>query len=100
GGGRGGAGAGGGGPPGGGRGAGPGAPEPLKVRRRLFQDQELTTARPFSSIFNPGDPPRLIWRDVDEVRRLGSDGRLRVRWFDTELNETDKPARPGRCAAD
>ncbi len=74
-------------------------PKPLKDRRRLFQDQELTTARPFGYIFNPGDPPRLIWRDVDEVRELGSDGRLRVRWFDTELNETDRPGHPGRWAA-
>ena len=41
----------------------------------VFQDQELTTARPFSYIFNAGEPPRIIWRDVDEVRRLGSDGR-------------------------
>src|SRR5262245_51181154 len=71
----------------------------LKDQRRQFQDQELTTARPFGYLFNPGDPPRLIWRDVDEVRRLGSDGRLRVRWFDTDLNEADKPAHPGRWAA-
>jgi CubicO group peptidase (beta-lactamase class C family) len=71
----------------------------LKDRRRLFQDQELTTARPFGYIFNPGDPSRIIWRDVDEVRRLSSDGRLRVRWFDTELHEADTPAHPGRWAA-
>src|SRR5215831_15560685 len=74
-------------------------PKRLKDRRRLFLDQELATARPFGFIFNPGDPPRLIWRDVDEVRRLGSDGRLRVRWFDTDLNESDRPARPGRWVA-
>jgi CubicO group peptidase (beta-lactamase class C family) len=71
----------------------------LRDQRRRFQDQELITARPFGYIFNPGDPPRLIWRDVDEVRRLGSDGRLRVRWFDTDLKEADKPAHPGRWAA-
>jgi hypothetical protein len=71
----------------------------LKGQRRAFQDQELTTARPFGYVFNPGDPPRLIWRDVDEVRRLGSDGRLRVRWFDTDLNEADTPNHPGRWAA-
>jgi CubicO group peptidase (beta-lactamase class C family) len=71
----------------------------LKEERRLFQDRELTVARPFGYIFNPGDPPRIIWRDVDEVRRLGADGRLRVRWFDTDLKETDKPAHPGRWVA-
>jgi len=67
--------------------------------RRRFQDQELITARPFTFIFNPGDPPRIVWRDADEVRRLGSDGRLRVRWFDADLDETTKPARPGRWGA-
>lgn len=77
----------------------PEAAERLKQERRQFQDQELTTARPFGLVFNPGDPPRVIWRDVDEVRRLGSDGRLRVRWFDTDLNEAEKPAHPGRWAA-
>jgi CubicO group peptidase (beta-lactamase class C family) len=71
----------------------------LKEQRRLFQDQEITTARTFGSIFNPGDPPRLIWRDAEEVRRLGGNVRLRVRWFDTDLKETDKPAHPGRWAA-
>jgi hypothetical protein len=71
----------------------------LKEQRRLFQDQEITTARPLSTIFNPGDPPRLVWRDVDEVRRLGADGSLRIRWFDTDLNETNKPGHPGRWAA-
>ncbi|GAC1474275.1 MAG: hypothetical protein NVSMB9_24320 [Isosphaeraceae bacterium] len=67
--------------------------------RRRFQDQELIAARRFSFIFNPGDPPRLVWRDVDDVRRLGSDGRLDVRWFDADLNEVARPARPGRWGA-
>jgi CubicO group peptidase (beta-lactamase class C family) len=67
--------------------------------RRRFQDQELVTARPFTFIFNPGDAPRIVWRDADEVRRLGSDGRLHVRWFDADLVETPKPTRPGRWGA-
>ena len=67
--------------------------------RRRFQDQELITARPLTRIFNPGDPPRIIWRDVDEVRRLGGDGSLQVRWFDAELNESAKPSKPGRWGA-
>jgi CubicO group peptidase (beta-lactamase class C family) len=67
--------------------------------RRRFQDEELITARPFTFIFNPGDPPRIVWRDLDEVRRLGCDGRLRVRWFDADLNETANPTRPGRWGA-
>ena len=67
--------------------------------RRRFQDQELITARPLTRIFNPGTPPRIIWRDVDEVRRLGADGSLHVRWFDADLNESAKPAKPGRWGA-
>lgn len=67
--------------------------------RRQFQDQELITARPLTRIFNPGSPPRIIWRDVDEVRRLGADGSLHVRWFDAELNESATPAKPGRWGA-
>jgi CubicO group peptidase (beta-lactamase class C family) len=74
-------------------------PNRLKEQRRSFQDQELTVARPFGYIFNPRDPPRIIWRDVDEVRRLGADGHLRVRWFDTDLSEADKPAHLGRWVA-
>jgi CubicO group peptidase (beta-lactamase class C family) len=68
-------------------------------QRRRFQGQELITARPFSFIFNPGDPPRIVWRDLDDVRTLGADGRLRVRWFDAGLNEIANPAKPGRWAA-
>jgi CubicO group peptidase (beta-lactamase class C family) len=70
-----------------------------KEERRRLQDQELITARPLSRIFNPGDPPRIVWRDVDDVRRMGADGQLRVRWFDADLNEAAKPARPGRWGA-
>jgi CubicO group peptidase (beta-lactamase class C family) len=84
---------------GGGVAGGEAAPDRKKEDRRAFQDQEIITARPFTWVFNPGDPPRLIWRDVDEVRRLGSDGRLRVRWFDNELKETDVPKHAGRWGA-
>ena len=80
--------------------AGPGPDlKHIKEERRRFQDQELITARPFSPIFNPGDPPRIVWRDVDDVRQMGSDGRLHVRWFDTDLNEVTRPTRPGRWGA-
>src|SRR4051812_21653899 len=52
----------------------------------LFRGGELIPAGPFPPIFNPGAPPRIVWRDVDEVRRLGADGPLRVRWFDADLD--------------
>jgi len=71
----------------------------LPEDRHLFQSQELITARPFTYIFSAGDPPRIVWRDVDEVRRLGAEGNLKVRWFDSQLNESEKPATPGRWVA-
>ncbi len=67
--------------------------------RRQFQDQELITARPFTRVFTPGEPPRIIWRDVDEVRRLGGAGKPGVRWFDADLKEAAVPDHPGRWAA-
>jgi len=69
------------------------------AQRRQFQDQELVTAKPFSVIFNPGEAPRIVWRDLETVRELGRNGRLRVRWFDADLNEVDVPKRPGRWCA-
>src|SRR5689334_15498904 len=52
----------------------------LREERRWFQVQELITATPNTWIFNPGDPPRIVWRDVDKVRHLGVKHPLRVRW--------------------
>ena len=46
-------------------------------QRRAFQDQELTTSRSSHWIFNPGDPPRIVSRDAEEVQRLGFRGPLR-----------------------
>src|SRR5687767_243069 len=72
----------------------------LRQSRRRFQEQELITASAFAHLINANQPPpRIIWRDVDEVRRLGSDGVLRVRWFDADLNESPVPNRPGRWGA-
>lgn len=72
----------------------------LAEQRKLFQGQELITSRTFGHIFNAGDPPRVVWRDLEQVRRLGADGRLRVRWFDADLKEADgPPKRPGRWGA-
>jgi hypothetical protein len=67
--------------------------------RRQFQLQELITARSGTWIFKPGDTPRIVWRDVEEVERLGGDTRLRVRWFNVKLEEAPAPAEPGRWIA-
>ena len=85
--------------------SGQGSPQPidpadqLRKDRRAFQDQELITARRFARIFNPGDAPRIVWRDSEEIRRLGGDPTPRVRWFDSNLNESEAPNAPGRWAA-
>jgi len=71
----------------------------LAKRRADFQNQELTTAQAMMRVFNPGAPPRIIWRDVDRVRELGGEGKPKVRWFDAELKEISVPDHPGRWAA-
>lgn len=68
-------------------------------QRQQFQIQELIAAKPSAWLFKAGETPRVTWRDMDEVRRLGFDGRLRVRWFDAKLNESAAPAGPGRWLA-
>jgi CubicO group peptidase (beta-lactamase class C family) len=68
-------------------------------QRRRFQSQELITALPNTWIFNPGDPPRIVWRDLEEVRRLGFEAPLRVRWFNSRLEESRIPSEPGQWAA-
>ncbi|MBM3860003.1 MAG: beta-lactamase family protein [Verrucomicrobia bacterium] len=67
--------------------------------RQQFQAQELIAAKPGGWIFKPGETPRIIWRDADEVRRLGFNGELRVRWFDANLKENAAPNQPGRWLA-
>lgn len=77
-------------------------PDPLRQLRddrRAFQDQQLITAKPNSFILTGDKPPRIIWRDAEEVRRLGGETKLRVRWFDAALNEAACPEGPGRWIA-
>jgi len=68
-------------------------------QRRSFQSQELTTAARFGWLFNPATPPRIIWRDADELRNLGLHQPLRVRWFDAAANEASRPNASGRWVA-
>ncbi len=71
----------------------------LAAARRQFQEQELIPSRFGGWIFQVGAALRIIWRDVDEVRRLGGDVSFRVRWFDGDLNEADEPNKAGRWMA-
>ncbi len=79
----------------------PQAAELLRLRqeRELFQAQELITAKRNHWVFQAGEAPRIIWRDVEEVRRLGVDQPLAVRWFNERLEEAEVPAEPGRWGA-
>jgi CubicO group peptidase (beta-lactamase class C family) len=78
-------------------------PEPdmrlIREQRRQFQLQEMIVARSGSWIFQPGDAPRIVWRDVEEVQRLGGATRLRVRWFNSQLDEFPAPGESGRWLA-
>ncbi len=67
--------------------------------RKLFQSQELITALSGTWVFKAGETPRIVWRDVETIRRLGGDPRLRVRWFNANLNECQTPNEPGRWLA-
>ena len=67
--------------------------------RRQFQLQELITARSDTWVFKPGDTPRIVWRDLEEVRRLGGNTQLSVRWFDANLKEFPTPNKSGRWLA-
>ena len=73
--------------------------EARQKERRDFQSQELMLAKSGGWIFKPGETPRILWRDVEAVRRLGFDEPLRVRWFNAELNESPEPNAPGRWLA-
>ena len=75
------------------------AAERKREERREFQLQELMLAKSGTWIFKPGETPRILWRDVETVRRLGCSEPLRVRWFDAELNESPEPSAPGRWIA-
>jgi CubicO group peptidase (beta-lactamase class C family) len=69
------------------------------AERQRFQDAELITAKPCNFIFNQGQMPKIVWRDIDEVHQLGFVGPLKIRWFDAKLNERPQPDSPGRWAA-
>lgn len=75
------------------------SPNVIRVNRQQFQSQELMLNKSGSWIFQPGETPRILWRDVETVRRLGCDKPLRVRWFDAELNESPEPNNSGRWLA-
>ncbi len=66
----------------------------IRENRREFQSQELMLAQSGSWSFKPGETPRICWRDVETVRRLGCGKPLRVRWFDMERNESPEPNVP------
>ncbi len=78
----------------------PAEPAPdVKLARQQFQAQELIPSRFGGWIFQINAPPRIIWRDVDEVRRLARDVDFQVRWFDADLNEFPVPQAAGRWMA-
>ena len=75
------------------------AAERTRQDRREFQSQELMLAKSGTWIFKAGETPRVLWRDLEAVWRLGCYQPLRVRWFDAKLNESPVPNAPGRWLA-
>jgi len=75
------------------------AAERKRQDRREFQSQELMLAKSGTWIFKPGETPRVLWRDLEAVSRLGCKQPLRVRWFDAKLDESSVPNAPGRWLA-
>ncbi len=71
----------------------------LRALRERFQTQELTLSKSGGWIFAIGNTPRIIWRDVDEVRRLGAQVDFETRWFDDNLEEAHEPDHAGRWMA-
>lgn len=70
-----------------------------REERRQFQLQEMITARSGGWVIKSTEVPRIVWRDPDEVRRLGGDPQLRIRWFDAQRNENPAPVTTGRWIA-
>lgn len=66
---------------------------------RAFQRQEIGTAERFGYCFPAGHFPKIVWRDVDEVRRLAGNLPLKVRWFDGDMKEVTSATKPGRYGA-
>ena len=67
--------------------------------RVQFQAQELTTSKFGGWVFQVGNTPRIVWRDVVEVQRIGGDLSFQTRWFDASLNEHPEPIASGRWLA-
>lgn len=65
----------------------------------LLQQQELLPNRSGGWIFPVINPPRVVWRDAEEICRLGIASPPRVRWFDAQLREANQPDQPGRWLA-
>ncbi len=69
--------------------------------KSAMMGQEFTLSKQYPGyVVGPGDDtPIIIWRDADFVRRVVGEIPLRVRWFDSKLNEVKGPSTVGRYAA-
>ncbi|MFN6109356.1 MAG: serine hydrolase domain-containing protein [Planctomycetota bacterium] len=65
----------------------------------LIHQQELLPHRSGGWVFPANNPPRLVWRDAEEIRRLEVASPPPVRWFDTHLREARQPDHSGRWIA-
>ncbi|HSV74248.1 MAG TPA: serine hydrolase [Chthonomonadales bacterium] len=76
------------------------AEEARQERIRAFLRFEFGPLQTYPSyVIDPGPLPAVGWRDPEGVKRVAGDVRMRVRWFDADLNEVTTAARPGRYMA-
>lgn len=68
-----------------------------KQKLRVFQDVRIKPASGY--IFSPGAFPPLAWESPATVEAAFGMVPLKTRWFDGDLNEVQKPEKPGLYAA-
>ena len=70
-------------------------------RRRLmqFQDAELRPRGLWDYMITPGGFPDIVWDQPGVVESAVGEFSYETRWFDPDLQEVEKPDRPGRYIA-
>ncbi len=72
-----------------------------REQRRAFDEFLYCTIQPQTGnrrtfSFSPGRFPTLTWNRPELVEQALGDFPLHVRWFDAQLNEVERPEKPGR----
>jgi len=77
----------------------------IKVRKELieklrgFQNAELRPSGRWDYMIAPGSFPDIVWKEPQTVEDLVGSFPIEVKWFNSELEEVEKPEEPGRYLA-